>query len=505
MTTLTSSHPLSSLQEILQTVTAGLPPTPATRSYSSTRRTSRTTAPVTPQPTGKTAPAEPQDSTSATTEPETYALYIAMDWADDHHDVCVLDPTTQQRTHRQVPHSPTALHPWLLAIHQRAAGQPVAIAVEQTTGALVACLLEYDWIKVYPVNPVTLAQYRHALHVSGAKDDPTDADLLLDLLTLHRHHLRRLTPDTPLTRTLQRLTHTRRQAVNHRTRFSNQLTDLLKQYYPLFLEVCGEDLFAPMACELLLAYPYFDALKQADPDTLRHFYIQHGCWKPEVIADRLARIRDAEPLTTDAALIQPAILEATLLANLLLTVGQSIAGYDKTIADLFPQHEDAPIFDSFPGAGPVLAPRLLVAFGTQRERFETATAVQNTVGISPIRRASRTISFIKWRPACSKFLRQSFHEYANESIRQSIWARAYYQMQRERGKGHHAAIRALAFKWIRILFRCWQAREPYDELRYLAALQRHHAPLLDYLSKSDQMLGPQPIASARNNRRSTAR
>lgn len=130
------------------------------------------------------------------------------------------------------------------------------------------------------------------------------------------------------------------------------------------MEVCGEALFAPLAGQLLLAYPFFDALKQADPDELRHFYIRHGCWKPDVIADQLARIREAEPLTTDAALIQPAILEATLLANLLLTVGKSIAVYDTTIADLFPQHEDAMIFDSFPGAGPVLASRLLAAFGT---------------------------------------------------------------------------------------------------------------------------------------------
>lgn len=412
MTTTTSSHPLSSLQEILQTVTEGLPSTPATRSSRPTRQTHRDTAPITPQPARATAPpVELQGPSPATTPaPETYALDIAIDWADDHHDGCVLDPTTSHRTHRQVTHSPTALHTWLLALQQRAGGQPVAIALEQKPGALVSCLVEYDWIEVYPVNPVTLAQYRHALHVNGAKDDPTDADLLLDLLTLHRDHLRRLTPDTPLTRTLQRLTRARRQAVNHRTRFSHQLTDLLKQDYPLFLEVCREDRFAPMACDLLLAYPCFDALKQADPEELRRVDIRRGRWQPDVIADRLARIRAAEPLTTDAALMQPAILEATLLANLLLTVGKSIAVYDTTIAELFPQHEDAPIFDRFPGAGPVLAPRLLVAFGTQRDRCETATEVQHTVGISPIRRASGTISFIQWRPACSKFLRQRFHE-----------------------------------------------------------------------------------------------
>lgn len=207
-----------------------LPSTPVRRSPRAARQTNRETVPVTPRPTVETVPVDIQGASPATkTEPGTYALYIAIDWADNHHDVCVLDPTTQQRTSQQVTHSPTALRTWWLALHQRAAGQPVAIALDQKTGSFIACLLEYAWIEVYPVNPVTLAQYRKALHGSGAKDDVTDAELLLDLLTRHRDKLRRLTPDTPLTRTLQRLARTRRQAVNHRTRFSNQLTDLLKQ------------------------------------------------------------------------------------------------------------------------------------------------------------------------------------------------------------------------------------------------------------------------------------
>ena len=96
---------------------------------------------------------------------------------------------------------------------------------------------------------------------------------------------------------------------------------------------------------------------------------------------------------------------------------------------------------------------------------------------------------VHWRPACSKFLRQSFHEYANESIRHSLWARADYQMLRAKGKGHQAAIRALAHKWSRVMFACWQAHKAYDELRYMRSLQQRHAPLLDYLSKSDAVFG----------------
>jgi hypothetical protein len=155
-----------------------------------------------------------------------------------------------------------------------------------------------------------VAKYRRAFHPSGTKTDPLDADLILGLLTLHRDKLTVLRPDDPLTRQLQILTRKRRDAVNLRTQCSNRLKDLLKQYFPLFLLICGEDLFAPMACQLLQDDPSFDTLKQANPDTLRQFYVAHGGWKPQVIAHRLQVIRDAEPLTTDAAIIQPAVLEA---------------------------------------------------------------------------------------------------------------------------------------------------------------------------------------------------
>jgi transposase len=440
------------------------------------------------------SPAVPNTGTaisrSADPEPPSeYALLIAIDWGDKAHDLWYVEPVTNQRTHHTLAHTPNALHAWVQDLHQRYPGQAIAVALEQKTGSLFNFLVEDDLLDLYPVNPVMVAQYRKAFHPSGAKDDPTDAELILDLLTLHRNKLPRLSREDPLTRSLQILTRKRRDTVNLRTKFNNQLKELLKQYFPLFLTVCGEDLFAPMACQLLLKYPCFDALTQADPEELRQFYVRHGCWKPQVIARRLERIRTAQPLTTDAAIIQSAILEATMLAELLLKVGDSIKTYDKTIADRFPQHPDAPIFASFPGAGDVLAPRLLAAFGSDRERFHTPTDVQNTMGISPVKKESGNTKIVQWRKACPKFLRQSFQEYADESIRHSIWARAYYQQQRARGNRHQAAIRALAFKWIRIMFRCWQTKQPYDELQYLAALQRRHAPLLEYLSKSDQVFG----------------
>jgi transposase len=127
-----------------------------------------------------------------------------------------------------------------------------------------------------------------------------------------------------------------------------------------------------------------------------------------------------------------------------------------------------------------LAPRLLVAMGTDRARFDSAEDVATFFGIAPVTERSGQHTWVHWRLACSKFLRQSFHEFANLSRHQSAWANAYYEVQRARGKSHHAALRALAFKWIRIIYHCWKQREIYDETKYLAALEKRNSPLIKF-------------------------
>ena len=124
------------------------------------------------------------------------------------------------------------------------------------------------------------------------------------------------------------------------------------------------------------------------------------------------------------------------------------------------------------------APRLLAAFGSDRERWPDAASLQQYLGVAPVTERSGNKHWVHWRWACPKFLRQSVVEWAGMSVRYSVRAAAHYQQQRERGKGHHAAIRALAFKWLRILHRCWKDRKPYDEAVYLKALQKSGSPLL---------------------------
>jgi transposase len=141
------------------------------------------------------------------------------------------------------------------------------------------------------------------------------------------------------------------------------------------------------------------------------------------------------------------------------------------------------LFEDLPGAGAQLAPRLLAAFGEQRERFRSAEELQKYAGIAPVTERSGKKSWVHWRLQCPKFLRQTFVEWAAQTISRSFWAGAYYRQQRAKGSSHHIAVRALAFKWIRILYRCWQTRTPYNETVYLNALRKRGSPLLANLSE----------------------
>jgi transposase len=161
---------------------------------------------------------------------------------------------------------------------------------------------------------------------------------------------------------------------------------------------------------------------------------------------------------------------------------QAIDGFDREIVKLAPTLPGYPLFQGLPGAGPHLAPRLLAAFGEQRERFQGADELRKYEGIAPVTERSGKKSWVHWRWQCPTFVRQTFVEWAGQTINKSFWADAYYWQRREKGSSFQAAVRALAFKWLRILYRCWQTRTPYDEITYLKALRTPGSPLLGNLT-----------------------
>jgi len=408
------------------------------------------------------------------------AAWIGLDWADKKHSLH-LQAENGKREHMMLEQKPDVLHEWVAQLRRRFPGQKVAIAIEQRKGAVVHALMMYDFIILYPINPKALARYREAFRTSGAKDDPSDSELLLDLVSKHGDKLRSWVPDTIEARKLQLLCEQRRKLVNHRVALTNRITSLLKQYFPQALDWFG-DVASIQACDFLSLWPTLSAVQRARKETLQKFYRQHNCRKASVIDERISQIAQAVPLTSDPAIIEPLALSVQTYALQLRSLIRAVQQFDKQIAETFAHHPDHDVFDSFPGAGQVCAPRLAAAFGTDRSRWQAAVEIQSHSGIAPVTERSGGSKWIHHRLACPKFMKQTFHEFSDQSIRFSDWARAYYDQMRSRGKEHHAALRALAYKWIRILFRCWKDRQPYSEEKYLAALQRRGSSLVEKIA-----------------------
>jgi transposase len=156
---------------------------------------------------------------------------------------------------------------------------------------------------------------------------------------------------------------------------------------------------------------------------------------------------------------------------------QHLLTIEADIAAAFAAHPEAHLYAALPGAGPALAPRLLVAFGTDRTRYPAAASLQKYSGIAPVKEQSGRQVWVHWRWNAPKFLRQTFVEWAGQTIPKCAWAKAYYLQQKRAGKRHQTILRGLAFKWIRILWRCWQDHIPYDESRYINSLTHQNSPL----------------------------
>lgn len=409
------------------------------------------------------------------------AAYIGLDWADKEHAVSLRAAGSKKREREKLPNKPEAITEWIAKLRTRFKGKKVGIALEQSRGPVVSALMCHEFIVLYPINPNTLASYRTAWRPSGAKDDPTDADYLEELVHLHRDKLRAWLPEGEEIRLLKMLTETRRKFVDQKTKLTNQLTAALKQYYPQAIELAG-DLDTDRGCSFLVKWPTLDELKKAGGEQITRFYQEQGFRGKDKIQGRVQQAIAAVPLTTDPAVIEGSAMIVRVIVAQLKPLIEMIKEIESRIEEVFKKNPDREIFISLPGAGRALAPRMSALIGLDRSKFQSALELQSLSGIAPVTDRSGDNVWIHKRLACNHFVRQTFHEFAASSISESSWAKAYYAQQRGRGKGHHAAVRALAYKWIRIIYRCWKDNKPYSEQEYIDSLKRRGSPLVGLLS-----------------------
>ena len=418
--------------------------------------------------------------------PTPYAAYIGIDWADRKHDIALYDCQNETWEHGTIQSKPQSIADWVNRLRKTYGESKLLVGLEQKRGPLLYGLCQYENLVLVPVNPRTVANYRKAFQPSRAKSDPIDAKLIVELMQKHGEKLDIWTAGCPKHRALRQWVESRRMLVGEKVRLTNRITAALKSYFPQVFD-WFEDKDTIAFCEFLEQFPNLQAAQAATADVLRDFFRSHHIIRKTTIQRRTQQIQDAgPPLTRDDAITIPAEALMQGLVALLKVVLSQLIVFERQIASLFESLPDADLFKALSGAGPHLAPRLLAAFGEDRTRFNCAQSFLSYIGIAPVKEESGKKRWVHWRWSCPIFLRQTFVEWVAHARPRSVWSQAFYQQQRRKGKSHQKAIRALAYKWGRILWRCWQDGVPYDEEKYLAALRRKKSPLIKLLGVQQQ-------------------
>ncbi|MGK0271391.1 MAG: transposase [Cocleimonas sp.] len=413
---------------------------------------------------------------SKLTEPH---VFIGLDWADKKHDICYQEGA--EYINKIISSKSEHIHEWLHQLHLQFKGKKIIIAYESGNVRLLNQLCQYNFVLQVPIPPQQVKRYRDAFSPSGAKDDPTDAKLILDLIQRHSEHFNVLKPESSQIRELSDLVEFRRRQIDQRVKVTNKIRSLLKRYYPQPLEIFNE-LDSIIFCDFLTKWPDPIKAKTARKDVLLRFFKNHNSRYSNINAERIETIKSLTVVTDDQAVIRPCSMLLTSLINELRCLLVSTELFDQHIKKLTKSIPEYKLFKSLPGAGEVNAARLLAALGTNKKKYKNASEMLCYMGVAPVTQRSGKSCIVRWRYQCPTFLRQTLVEWAGQTIRSSAWARAYYQMQIGKGKHHNAAIRALAYKWGRILYRCWQKNSIYDEAKYITILSEKRSPIISYLA-----------------------
>jgi Transposase/Transposase IS116/IS110/IS902 family len=414
--------------------------------------------------------------------------FVGIDWSQRHHDCVVLDQDGRRIGRIRVAHSAEGiaqLCAWLRAqaCQASATGPEEASAdpeqlfcvLETSHGLLITALLDAGF-PVYPVNPKTVD---HARGAAGAKTDEIDAHLLAKHGFANRWELRRLAPDRPLVAELKALTRDQDLLVHEQTRLVNRLIAALRTYYPVALELFDR-LHQPSALAFLARYPTPEQARRAPRLELAAFVHEQPHFpQPERTVERLWRLLQASPLVAEPVTTRTKARLVAVLVRQLQALHDDTAAYDQEIMRLFRTHPDSALFSSLPSCGGKakrLAPRLLAEIGDDRARYEQRAGLQALAGTAPRPRSSGMVATAQKRRAGVRPLRNVLHQFARCSIREEEWAAAYYQKKRREGKRHHAAVRALANVWTRIISAMWQSQTRYDVATFRAAQAAHSRP-----------------------------
>jgi transposase len=398
---------------------------------------------------------------------EQYRLFVGLDWSSDHHDAVALDAAGKVLLELTFADDAAGWGNLVQRVGELADRDlsAVAVALETNNGPAVERLLALG-CAVYPLNPKAAQRYRERKTNSGCKSDHLDALSFGDALRTDGHGWRRLKPDDPITQELRLLCRDEISLIEHRTAMVLHLQAALREYYPAALEAF-DDWTSEGAWMFVRAFPTPQELVHAGKRRWEKFLHVHRLYRPETYAKRMEIFARADQFCGTPPVTRAKSRMAEALIAQLMVLQKRIEQYRKDIEALFAQHPDHDVFDSLPGAGPKIAPRLLSELGNDPSRFQTHQSLQCYAGSAPVTKQSGKSRWVCFRRSCNKTLRATVHLWANISRKQCAWAEVYYQHKRQKGHSHAKALRCLAQRWLKILWKMWQTHSSYDEALHM--------------------------------------
>ncbi len=395
---------------------------------------------------------------------EQLLVFVGIDWSEKHHDICVVDREGEILAKGRVAEGVEGiarLHE-LVAEHAEEPEDAI-VGIETDRGLLVGALVTAGY-QMFAINPLSVDRYRDRHSTSGAKSDHGDAKVLADIVRTDRHNHRPVAGDSELAEAIKLLARTHQGFVWERQRHVNRLRSSLREFYPQALEAFGTGLASRDAVAVLSIAPTPDLGRRLSRSKIASGLRRAGRQRNiETRAEQIQAALRSEQLQAPQTVTRAYGSIVSSLVTLIVGLNDQIAGLEQELEEAFEDHPDAKILRSLPGLGTVLGARVLAEFGDDRTRYLDARGRKNYAGTSPITKASGTKRVVLARFARNEQLFDACFLWAFSSLTKSPGARAYYDLQRARGKTNNQALRSLANRLVGILHGCLRHRQPYDE------------------------------------------
>ena len=392
-------------------------------------------------------------------------VYIGIDWSEKEHEVVWLNEPGAIIAHFTMKHKSEEFMK-LEQVRQKLdlARQECVVALETAHNLVVDFLWGWGYEQLYVIPPSVIKSNRGRFSSSGARDDKRDGPLIAEVVRTDRGRLQPWSPDCTLTRQMRAKVSLLEYLTKQKVRCGNRLRAVLWRYYPTALQVFGS-WSSQISLAFIQRYPTPQAAASLTWDGFVTFAGLHR-YPAAKLATCFARLKQPQPAASPAT-VQTYQAEASYLAGhlsqLIRTKNQTL----KQLTGLFEQHPDRAIFASLPGTGPLLAPALLSKFGDDRARFPSPAALQALAGTCPVTDQSSKRRVIKFRHACDRQFRHIVQQWARHSLRESVWANAYWQQVRPRCQSDNHALRCLGNRWLAVAWKLWQTGQTYDQEYHL--------------------------------------